>query len=62
MCLGERVLFTLTGFACHDDGYQSFIFEGNNVEYNGEHTDGVTMGNGQTITVSMTPDSLGNIC
>ncbi|VDI70114.1 Hypothetical predicted protein [Mytilus galloprovincialis] len=59
MCAGETVLFSILGFAGSKDMYQSIIFEGNSVGYNGQTVDALTVGNGEAVTVTMTPDNIG---
>ncbi|XP_052091552.1 hephaestin-like protein [Mytilus californianus] len=59
MCAGETVIFCILGFAGCKDMYQSIIFEGNSVGYNGQNVDALTVGNGEAVTVTMTPDNIG---
>ena len=59
MCAGETVLFSILGFVGSKDMYQSIVFEGNSVGYNGQTVDALTVGNGEAVTVTMTPDNIG---
>ncbi|CAC5410982.1 HEPH [Mytilus coruscus] len=59
MCAGETVLLSILGFAGDEDRYQSIIFEGNSVKYSGQNVDAISIGNGISATVIMTPDNIG---
>ncbi|XP_052090776.1 hephaestin-like protein [Mytilus californianus] len=58
MCAGETVLLSILGFAGDEDRYQSIIFEGNSVKYSGQNVDAISIGNGISATVIMTPDNI----
>lgn len=50
-----NILLNISAF----NGYQSFVFEGNNVQVASKSVDGVTVNNGQATTVVMIADNVG---
>lgn len=58
MCIGERVSWHVLGFGDRFD-HHSYIFEGNNINYDGRQVEYVTLFPGRGETVYMEPDNPG---
>ena len=60
MCIGDRVSWHMLGFGDRFD-FQTPVFEGNNVQYDGRMVDHVYLGPGMAETLYMYPDNPGKV-
>ena len=58
MCIGDRVSWHVLGFGDRLD-HHSYMFEGNNLKYDGRQVEYVTVFPGRAETVYMEPDNPG---